>query len=70
MKYLSIGDPNGEIVFLASLLGDRMEAAKFFRCQKVASTHGCERWERFFEKVARLPIHPEERCMVMRLPLC
>jgi len=68
MWYLSISDPNSEILLEASLLGNWFDATKFFRGQAVTSVCRGEQWESFFSKVVRLPIHPEERCIALGFP--
>jgi len=67
LTYLGVGDPDGEIRLFASLSGDWMEAVKMFCRRRDASVCGSERWDRFFNEVAALPIAPEETCMIVEL---
>jgi hypothetical protein len=65
MWYVSVTDLNAEMKFEASLLGDWKHAGKYFRSQRVRSINGDESWDAFFRRVGGLPIHDEERTMII-----
>ena len=65
LTYLGLSDPDGEVRVHVSLSGDWTDAIKLFRGQETAHVYGTARWDRFYEEVGKLPIDPEERCLVV-----
>ncbi len=64
--YVSVCDPNGEVWLQVSLAGDWRKATKWFRGRRVNSVWGEARWDAFFDYArSRLPILPEERCVII-----
>lgn len=65
LAYVSVCEPNGEIWLQVSLAGDWKRATKWFRGQRIKSVWGEAQWDVFFDCVGRLPILPDERCMII-----
>jgi hypothetical protein len=68
MTYVGVSDPAAVIRLHVSLAEDWMAAGKWFRGQFVTGLKGDDRWDVFFDQVGGLPIHPEERCMIVDRP--